>query len=102
MLKIGKKLWVPFKSYSLNSTANPAQFECKWAGLAVLFSRQISNGSHDFFSYFQDIFLNDFIKNQQTRNARAFLLLNISAVGSVMAVGTVGRAISAITLTLFQ
>ena len=36
-----------------------------------------------FFSYFQDIFLNDFIKNPQTRNARAFLPLNISAVGSV-------------------
>ena len=39
MLKIWKKLWVPFRSYLLNSTANPAQFECKWAGLAVLFSR---------------------------------------------------------------
>ena len=36
-----------------------------------------------FFSYFQDIFLNDFIKNPQTRNVRAFLPLNISAVGSV-------------------
>ena len=39
MLKIWKKSWVPFRSYLLNSTANPAQFECKWAGLAVLFSR---------------------------------------------------------------
>ena len=28
-------------------------------------------------------FLNDFIKNPQTRNARTFLTLNISAVGSV-------------------
>ena len=27
-----KKLWMPFGSYLLNSTANPAQFECKWAG----------------------------------------------------------------------
>ena len=36
-----------------------------------------------FFSYFQDIFLNDFIKKPQTRNAREFLPLNISAVGSV-------------------
>ena len=35
------------------------------------------------FSCFQDTFLNDFIKNPQTRNARAFLPLNISAVGSV-------------------
>ena len=39
MLKIWKQSWVPFRSYLLNSTANPAQFECKWAGLAVLFSR---------------------------------------------------------------
>ena len=38
-----------------------------------------------FFSYFQDIFfLNDFIKKPQTRNARVFLPLNISAVGSVV------------------
>ena len=35
------------------------------------------------FSYFQDIFLNGFIKNPQTRKASAFLPLNISAVGSV-------------------
>ena len=39
MLKIWKKSWVPCRSYLRNSTANPAQFECKWAGLAVLFSR---------------------------------------------------------------
>ena len=29
-------------------------------------------------------FLNDFIKNPQTRDARTFLPLNISAVGSVI------------------
>ena len=40
-------MWVPFGSYLLNSTANPAQFEWKWAGLAVLFSRQIPNISHN-------------------------------------------------------
>ena len=34
-----KKLWVPFGSYLLNSTADSAQFKWKWAGLAVLFSR---------------------------------------------------------------
>ena len=39
ILKIWKKTWEPFGSYLLNSTANPAQFEWKWAGLAVLFSR---------------------------------------------------------------
>ena len=41
--KYEKKLWEPFGSYLLNSTANPAQFEWKWAGLAVLFGRQILN-----------------------------------------------------------
>ena len=35
------------------------------------------------FPYFQDSFLNDFIKNLQTRNACTFSPLNISAVGSV-------------------
>ena len=30
-------------------TANPAQFWWKWAKLAVLFSRQLLNGSQDFF-----------------------------------------------------
>ena len=34
-----KKSWEPFRSYLLSSTAKPAQFEWKWAGLAVLFSR---------------------------------------------------------------
>ena len=34
-----KKSWEPFRSCLLNSTANPAQFGWKWAGLAVLFSR---------------------------------------------------------------
>ena len=39
ILKIWKKSWVPFRSYLLNSTANPAHFYSSWAGLAVLFSR---------------------------------------------------------------
>ena len=38
-IKTKKKFWEPFRSYLLNSTAKPAQFEWKWAGLAVLFSR---------------------------------------------------------------
>ena len=49
ILKIGKKSWEPFGSYLLNSTANPAHFHPNWAGLAVLFSRQLLNGSQDFF-----------------------------------------------------
>ena len=31
--------WEHFGRYLLNSTANPANFEWKWAGLAELFSR---------------------------------------------------------------
>ena len=34
-----KNGWCRLGSYRLNSTANPAQFEWKWAGLAVLFRR---------------------------------------------------------------
>ena len=35
MLKIWKKSWEPFRSYLLNSTANPAQFECKYVRIYV-------------------------------------------------------------------
>ena len=55
-------LWVPneiiLKIYaeSLKKIVG-AKLGWKWAGLAVLFSRQLQNGSHDFFSNFQDIFL---------------------------------------------
>ena len=43
-----KKKCEPFVTYLINSTANPAQLEDIWAQLAVLFSRKIANGSHDF------------------------------------------------------
>ena len=36
------------------------------------------------FFIFSGYFFNDFTKNPQTRNARTFLPLNISAVGSVI------------------
>ena len=38
------------------STANQAKLGWKWAGLAVLFSRQLPNGSHDFFQTFSIYF----------------------------------------------
>ena len=44
--------WDPFGSCLLNRKANPAQFGWKWDGLAVLFSRQLPNGSHDLFHIF--------------------------------------------------
>ena len=57
MLKIWKILWEPFGSCLLNSKANPANFYPNGAGLAVLFSRHLPNGSHDLFYIFSTIFL---------------------------------------------
>ena len=44
-----KKSWEPFSICLLNSTAKRVDFQPNWAGLTVLFSRQILNGSQDFF-----------------------------------------------------
>jgi hypothetical protein len=38
-IKTKKNSWEPFRSYLLNSTANPAHSHSNWAGLAVLFSK---------------------------------------------------------------
>ena len=46
-----------FGSYLLKSTANPAHFQPNWAGLAVLFSRQLLNGSQVFFSFHILVFI---------------------------------------------
>ena len=43
-IKISKR-----KKDSGSHLGNPANFHPNWAGLAVLFSRQILNGSQDFF-----------------------------------------------------
>ena len=67
----------------LNSTANPAHFHPSLAGLAVLFSRQLPNGSHNFFQTFSIFFKDYFIKNLQTTIALPFLTHNISAIGGV-------------------
>ena len=72
-----KKSWEPFGSCLLNSTANPAHFHPSLAGLAVLFSRQLPNGSHDFFQTFSMFFKEYFIKNPQTTIALPFLTHNI-------------------------
>ena len=89
ILKIWKKSWEPFGSYLLNSTANPAHFHPNWAGLAVLFSRQLLNGSQDFFFRFNILIFIYFFKYKTIEtHARAFLPLNISAVGSVTGLGT--------------
>ena len=83
MLKVWKKSWEPFGSCLLNSTANPTQFGWKWAGLAVHLAGSFQAATTIFFTFSGQFFLNDFIKNPQTRNTHAFLPLNISPVGSV-------------------
>ena len=70
--KFEKKIGEPFGSCLLNSTANPAKLGWKWAGLAVLFSRYLPNGSHDFFQTFSTDFYYYFIKNPQTTIALGF------------------------------
>ena len=82
-MKIWKKWWELLGSYLLNSTANPAQSEQKWDGLAVLFSRQPPTGSHDFFQTFSIYLFNHFMKNPQTTIALPFLIHNFSAIGDV-------------------
>ena len=42
------KLWDPFVICLQNSTANPVAFAWIWTGLN---SRQIANGSHDFYFF---------------------------------------------------
>ena len=83
MLKIWKKMWVPFGSYLLNNTANPAHFHSNWAGLAVLFSRKIPNGTQFFFQIFRIYIFDYFIKNPQTTIVLTFLTHIISAIGGV-------------------
>ena len=80
MKKILGAVWkLPAKYHSQSSPFSP---KLGWIGCAI--QQVTSKRLPQFFSYFQDIFLNDFIKNPQTRNACAFLPLNISAVGSVL------------------
>ena len=67
----------------LERKKNPANFHSNWAGLAVLFSRQLLNGSQDFFHFNIFIFIYFFKYKTIETHARAFLSLNISAVGSV-------------------
>ena len=73
---------MPFRSYLLNSTANPAQFECKWAGLAVLFSRLLLNGT-DFFQIFSITFFSKKKIIPQTPFVPTFWPHIISELGGV-------------------
>ena len=72
----------------LNSTAIPAQFGWTLAGLAVPFSRQILNGSHAFFLFNILIFIY-FLKYEIIETqARDFLTLIISAIGTDHFIGS--------------
>ena len=78
------KSWEPFRSCLLNSTANPAQFGWKWAGLAVLFSRQLLNGSQDVNFSLISLNFHLFFKSETIEtHARTFLTFNILAIGTV-------------------
>ena len=46
-------MYCSISEFLLNSIANPAHFRLNWAGLPVLFSRQLLNCSQDFFLSFQ-------------------------------------------------
>ena len=71
---------------------NPAKPGWKWAGLALLFSRQLLNSSHDFFQTSSICVFNYFIKNPQTTIALPFLTHNISAIGGVYGVESCNAA----------
>ena len=83
ILKFWKKSWVPFGRYLLNSTANPAHFDSNWAESAVLLSRYLPNGTHDYFQIFRVCLFKDFIKNPQTTIALTFLTHIISGIDGV-------------------
>ena len=70
--------------FILKTNKNPTNFQPNWAGLAVLFSRQLPNGSQDFFHFNISIFIYFFKYETIETLARVFLPLNISALGSVV------------------
>ena len=80
--KYPEKLWELSGSYLLNSTANAAHFYPNRAGLTLLFSRKLLNGSQDFL--FNILIFVYFFKYEIIEtHVCAFLPLNISAEGSV-------------------
>ena len=85
-IKEKKKPWEQFRICLLNSTANPANFHPKWAGLVVLFSKQILNSSWDFFHFDILIFIYFFKYEIIETHARAFftfIILGLATCGKV-------------------
>ena len=71
------------KSGSRLGFAQP-NFHPNWAGLAVLFSRQILNGSQNYFFHFNILILIYCFKYETIEtHARAFLTLNTLSIGTV-------------------
>ena len=60
-------------------------FHTNWAELAVLFSRQLPNGSHDFFHIFSIYFVLFFRYETNETHSLAFLTHNILVLGGVPA-----------------
>ena len=73
-----------FKKTNLNLNVKEKKFGWKLAGLAVLFSRQILNGSQDFFSLFYVLISIYFFRYETIEtHAGAFLTLIILVIGTV-------------------
>ena len=67
----------------ISKKANSAGLYTNWAGLAVLFSRQILDSSQDFFLCNTLIFIYSLKYEVIERHASAFLTLNILAIAGV-------------------
>ena len=72
-----KKSWESFRICLLNSTASSANFHQNWAGLTVLFSRQVLNNSQDFFLLNILILIYFFRYETIETHARAFMTVII-------------------------
>ena len=66
IVKIRKKSWVPFRSYLLNSKANPAHFPSNWLGWLCYLAGNSQTVPTFFFQIFRIYFLIISINNPQT------------------------------------
>ena len=76
-----KKLWEPFGSCLLNSTANPAQFGGNWLNWLCYLAGKSSTAPRIFFSLFYNSFIYFFKYETIETHACAFLALIILGVG---------------------
>ena len=79
---VGATWELPAKQHS----QYPAHFHPNGTGLTLLFSRQLPNGSHDFFSYFQHKFSNLLIKYPQMPLYLCHIFFSIGGVSMIWAI----------------